>query len=126
VVTALSDGLAAHGHVVVVAAVVEPGISTEDHPFLRRIAEGPAELRVYNAARREVARCATTTQDCAVARVGARTELSLRVRLDTRGSYTSLVFSPPLGGASEGLDVDAVMASRAQIATASAEVGPVQ
>ena len=92
----------------------------------RATVDGPAELRVYNASQKEVARCATTTNDCKVARVGARTEISLRVRLDSRGTYTSMVFSPPLGGPSEGLDLDTVKASRAEIATGRDNLGPVQ
>lgn len=97
-----------------------------DTLVVRATVDGPAELRVYDDARREAGRCATTTGDCASAPAGARTEIQLRVRLGGRGVYTTLVFSPPLGGPPEGLDLDVAKAARAQVATARAEAGPVQ
>ena len=88
--------------------------------------DGPGELRVYDDERREAGRCAAATQDCAFGQVGARTQMQLRVRLERRGVYTSLVFAPPLGGPPEGLDLDVARAAKAQIATARAQTDPVQ
>jgi hypothetical protein len=88
--------------------------------------DGPGELRVYDDERREAGRCAAATHDCAFGQVGTRTQMQLRVRLERRGVYTSLVFAPPLGGPSEGLDLDVARAAKAQIATGRAQTDPVQ
>ena len=86
----------------------------------------PAELRVYDEAHKEAARCATTTGDCASRPSGSHTEIELRVRLAGRGVYTVLVFSPPLGGAPEGLDVDVVNATKAPRSMKRFATDPVQ
>jgi hypothetical protein len=86
----------------------------------------PAELRVYDEAHKEAARCATTTGDCASRPSGSHTEIELRVRLASRGVYTVLVFSPPLGGAPEGLDVDVVNATKAPRSMKRFATDPVQ
>jgi hypothetical protein len=88
--------------------------------------DGPAELRVYDEAHKEAGRCATTTGDCALRSSGSRTEIELRVRLASRGVYTALMFSPPLGGAPEGLDLDVVNAARAPRAMVRFDTDPVQ
>jgi glycosyltransferase involved in cell wall biosynthesis len=56
VVAALTEGLRRRGHSVVVGAVVDPGVRTQDHPFLRRIAETGADLRVLPVKSRQYLR----------------------------------------------------------------------
>jgi glycosyltransferase involved in cell wall biosynthesis len=52
VVTGLTEGLARRGHTVVVAAVVDPDVLPEDHPFLRGMLEMGADLRVIRVSAR--------------------------------------------------------------------------
>lgn len=103
---------------------VEPGASNQgamgtamigDTMVARAVLEGPGELRVYDAAGVEVARCAAPAEDCSIVRDGTHTTLRLSLVLRAQGTFQPVVFSPALGGAPAGLDLDGVAARKANV-----------
>jgi hypothetical protein len=89
--------------------------SVGDTLIVRGGVEGPGELRVYDAAGVEQARCRVPAPDCTVERSGQRTTLRLTVPLRVPGALRALLFAAPLGGASGGIDADVEAAMRAGI-----------
>jgi hypothetical protein len=86
-----------------------------DALVVRGAADGAAELRVYDDDGVELARCATPAQGCRVTRSGTRTRLQLTMTLRARGAVRPLLFAPPLGGPSAGLDLDLQAAGKADL-----------
>lgn len=89
--------------------------------IVRGVVEGRGELRVYDDAGREQARCAGPAPDCTVDRSGTRTTLRLTVRLRVSGTLRAILLSAPLDGPSRGMDADIRAAVRAGIAVTSRE-----
>ena len=90
--------------------------SAGDTLIVRGVVEGLGELRVYDAAGAELARCIGPAPDCTVDRSGTRTTLRLTMVLRLSGALHAVLFAAPLGGPSGGLDADVEAAGRAGIA----------
>jgi hypothetical protein len=118
------DGLVAMGPVLELEIARTSGVrrgdaqaaAVDDKLKVRAELDGAGELRVYNGADVEVARCAEAAPDCSVVRSGKRTALSLTTPLRSRGQFLILLFSAPLGSPSAGLDADVAAAEAAGIA----------
>lgn len=96
--------------------------SAGDTLIVQGVVEGPGELRVYDAAGNEQARCTGTAPDCTVERAGTRTTLRLTMRLRDPGVLHGILLTPPLGGPSKGMDADVEAAVRAKVAVTSREL----
>jgi hypothetical protein len=77
--------------------------------------DGPGELRVYDAAGVEQARCSETGPDCSIDRSGKRTTLRLTISPRGPGLLHAVLFTSPLGS-SGGWARDLEAAERAGIA----------
>jgi len=89
--------------------------------IVRGLVDGPGELRVYNAAGVEQARCAVTAPDCEIDRSGKHTGLRLTVPLRVSGPMRAVLFSSPLAGSSLGMARDVEAAERGGIRVTSKE-----
>jgi hypothetical protein len=78
--------------------------------------DGPGELRVYDDAGVEQARCAVPAANCVITRDRGRTRLQLSVPLRVPGALRAVLFKAPLSGPSGGLDADVAAAGRVGIA----------
>jgi len=87
-----------------------------DTLIVRGVIEGPGELRIYDAAGVEQARCSAPTPGCTVDRADQRTTIQLTMPLRALGALRAVLFAAPLGEASRGLDGDLEAARRAGIA----------
>lgn len=90
--------------------------SIGDTLIVRAVVEGPGELRIYDAAGVERARCTVPAPDCSIDRSGQRTMLRLTMLLRVPGALRAVLFAAPLGGPSGGMDADVEAAVRAAIA----------
>jgi hypothetical protein len=95
--------------------------SVGDKLIVRGVIEGPGELRIYDAAGVEQARCTGPSPGCTVDRADQRTALQLTMLLRAPGALRAVLFAAPLGAASRGLDGDLEAARRAGIAMATLE-----
>jgi hypothetical protein len=96
--------------------------SAGDTAIARGVVDGPGELRVYDAAGIEQARCAAPAPDCTVDRSGTRTTLRLTMPLQVPGTLRAILLPAPLGGPSNGMDADIGAAVRAGMAVTSREL----
>jgi hypothetical protein len=96
--------------------------SVGDTLIVRGGVEGPGELRVYDAAGVEQARCTVPAPDCSVDHSGKRTTLRLTMPLRVPGALRVILLTVPLGGPSGGLDADVKAAVRAGIAVTPREL----
>jgi hypothetical protein len=96
-------------------------LSVGDALILRAAAAGSGELRLYDDAGIELARCAEAGAGCVVKRTGERSALELSVPLRVPGVLRPVLFTPPLGGAPAGLDADLAAAARAGTAVVTRE-----
>lgn len=96
--------------------------SVGDTLIVRGVVEGPGELRVYDAAGAEQARCAVPAPDCTVDRSGTGTTLRLTMRLRVPGVLHAVLLTSPLGGPSGGMDADVRAAGRAGMAVTAREL----
>jgi hypothetical protein len=93
-----------------------PDLSVGDTLIVRGVVEGTGELRVYDAAGVEQARCTAPAPGCTVDRAGHRTTLQLTLLLRVPGALRAMLFATPLGGPPGGLDADLEAARRAGVA----------
>jgi len=96
--------------------------SVGDTLIVRGVVEGAGELRVYDAAGNEQARCTVPAPDCSVDRSATRTTLRLTTLLRELGVLRTILFTAPLGGPSGGMDADVRAAVRAGIAVTPREL----
>lgn len=90
--------------------------SAGDTLVIRGAVDGPGDLRVYDDAGIEQARCVSPAPDCAIERDGSRTTLRLTVLPTAPGELQAVLFAAPLAGPSRGRDGDVGAATRAGIA----------
>jgi hypothetical protein len=76
---------------------------------------GPGELRIYNGAGVEQARCAAPSNSCELTRTAVDTVLQLSLRLRAPGVLLVVLYSSPLGGPARGRDADLDAATQAGI-----------
>ena len=101
----------------------EPSVG--DTLIFRGVTTGAGELRVYDPAGVEQARCTVVAPGCAVERDGGRTTLRLTLRLREPGALRAVMFETPLAtspGGSGGIDADLGVAARAGIASGFTEL----
>ena len=92
----------------------EPSVG--DTLLVHAVIEGPGELRIYNDAGVEQARCVTPAPGCTVERSGRRTTLRLTMQLRAPGALRAVLFAGPVVGSPGGIDADLEAAVRAGIA----------
>jgi len=90
--------------------------SVGDTLIVRGVVEGSGELRIYDAAGAEQARCTAPAPGCTVERADKRTTLQLTMPLRAPGALRAVLFAAPLGGPPRGIDLDLEAAIRAGIA----------
>jgi len=90
--------------------------SVGDTLIVRGVVEGSGELRIYDAAGAEQARCTAPAPGCTVERADKRTTLQLTMPLRATGALHAVLFAAPLGGPPRGIDLDLEAAIRAGIA----------
>jgi hypothetical protein len=95
--------------------------SVGDKLIVRGVIAGPGELRVYNDAGVEQARCAAPAPDCTVERSGQHTTLRLTVLLRAPGALRAILFGAPLGSRSQGMDADLEAAASAGLSVTPLE-----
>jgi hypothetical protein len=101
-----------------VAGARLPGVASAmvgDSMVVRGAVDGAGELRVYDGADAELARCAAPAAECRVTRSGASTALELTTVLRVHGAFHAVLFAPPLPGPSAGLERDLEAARRANL-----------
>lgn len=103
-----------------------PGSSTRprsgDQLVVRAIGNQHAELRVYDDAGVEQARCAASGPGCRLERTGDEITLILTMAVHTDHVLRAFVFTPPLGTPPEGLAADITAAEHAAIAVTQLEL----
>jgi hypothetical protein len=76
---------------------------------------GPGELRIYDHAGVEQARCAATSDSCELTHTADDTMLQLSLRLRAPGELLVVLYTAPLGGLARGRDADLDAATQARI-----------
>lgn len=91
---------------------------------LARTGEHPpaGELRIYDAAGGEQARCVAASPSCTIERNAEETTLRLTMLLRAPGALRAVLFAPPRNTPSEGIDVDIETAQRLGVAVTTQEL----
>lgn len=84
-----------------------------DQLVIRGAAPQDAELRVYDDAGVELARCASPGPDCSIERSGPQTVVRLTLAPRVRGVLRPVLFAPPTHQTSSGYDSDVAAAEAA-------------
>jgi hypothetical protein len=107
------------------AAARGSGTSVVGEPIaIRAVVDAPGELRVYDDAGAEQARCAVAGPDCRIDRVGSRTTLRLTMKIGGPGDLHAVLFSAPVAGSAGGIDVDVEAALKAGVEVATRDLSP--
>ncbi|MBC7975164.1 MAG: hypothetical protein H7138_09280 [Myxococcales bacterium] len=111
-----------------IAIVVEPAGSNRgtqptvgDTLIVNATVQGAGELRIYDAAGGEQARCAAPGPGCRIEQERGQTTLILTLPIRSAITLRAVLFSPALGTPRSGVDADVVAAARANVTVTTRE-----
>jgi hypothetical protein len=97
----------------------QPGVG--DTLVVHATIHGEGELRIYDEAGGEQARCNAASSDCRIERVGGQITLVLSFPVRGPGALRAVLFSPALGTPPSGMDADVAAAVRANVTVTTHE-----